>query len=298
MSSMRTVLAALMMLSLGAPAGGQEADPHAGHGDKPMGTDHQAGAGMDHNEPLPAPGAPPEAAFDGPRHAADLTYGTGAMAGSREHLRAEHGAMKFHGVMFDRLEVPMGEEGVDYLWKAQAWYGGDVDKLLIKTEGEGGGTDAAEVQALWNRALTTWFDVQAGVRYEWSPAPDRGYLMLGVHGLMPYRIEVDAAAFLSEEGDLSARFEAEYDLPITQRLVLQPAAEVEVALQDVPERRLGRGITGLELGLRLRYAVAPEFAPYTGVQWERKLGQTADLARLGGDRTHDFFVVAGVNFWF
>jgi copper resistance protein B len=300
MSGVQSVLAALL-LSLGTPGLAQEPDPHAGHGDRPMDAGDEAGAGLDRAESLPPPGAPPEAAFSGPRHAADSTYGNGAMARARQHLRAEHGAMRSYGVMFDRLEVPMGEEGVDYLWEAQAWYGGDLNKLLVKSEGEGRSgaeTDEAEVQVLWKRAVTTWFDVHAGVRYDWSPEPGRGYLVLGVQGLMPYRIEVDAAAFLSEEGDLAARFEAEYDVPITQRLILQPAAEIDVALQEVPERRLGRGLNGLELGFRLRYEVAPEFAPYGGVHWERKLGQTADLARLAGDRTDDVLVVAGVNFWF
>lgn len=285
---MRAILAALAITAAVTPAVAQQMDPHAGHGE-------------DHQPPVPPSGSPPEAAFSGPRHAADLVFDPAAMAGAREQLRAEHGAMKASGVLFDRLEMPIGGNGGDYVWKAQAWYGGDHDKIRIKSEGEGsfdGGADESEVQALWSRAVTTWFDLQAGVRYDWRPEPDRGYLVLGLQGLMPYRFEVDAAAFLSEDGDLSARFEAEYDLLITQRLILRPGTEVKLALQDVPELGLGRGINGVEVGLRLRYEVAPQFAPYAGLQWERKLGQAADLARLAGDSTADLFMSAGVNFWF
>ncbi|HEX2138267.1 MAG TPA: copper resistance protein B [Woeseiaceae bacterium] len=311
---MKTVSAAWMLMLLAMSAAAQQGEPHAGHGAQTPEagdhaghgtqipeTGHHAAHGPAHDEPLPAPGAPPAAAFSGPPHAADRVYGTAAMAEAREHMQMEHGAMKSYGVLFDRLEVPIGDGRAGPVWEAQAWYGGDLDKLRIRSEGDsssGGGADDAEVQALWSRAITTWFDVQAGLRYDWSEGPDRAHLVLGLAGLMPYRFELDGAVFVSDEGDLSARFEADYDLLITQRLILQPAAEVEIALQEVPELRLGRGFNGVELGLRLRYEVAPEFAPYAGLEWERKLGQTADLARLEGDRRQDLSVVAGVSFWF
>lgn len=280
---MRALLA--LAIAVG-PAAAQQVDPHAGH----------------HGEqPLADPGAPPEAAFSGPRHAADLLFDPATMADARRQLRAEHGGMLSWGLIVDRLEVPIGDGGSDYAWEAQGWYGGDTDRIWIKTEGEerfGGATEAVELQALWSHAVTPWFDAQAGVRYDWRPGPDRSYLVLGVQGIMPYLFEVDATAFVSEAGDVSARFEGKYDLPITQRLALQPRAEVDFAFGNVPEVGIRSGIGSVGLGLRLRYEVAPELLPYAGVQWERRPGETADFARRGRASTNDLLVVAGVSFWF
>ena len=275
------------------------ADPHAGHGEDPG----PAAPGEDSASPQPEmpAGTPPEAAFAGPRHAADLLFDPAGMAQARQQLRAEHGGMRAWSLVVERLEVPLGGGGSDYAWEVQGWYGGDVDKLWIKTEGEqslGDAAEEAEVQALWSHALTTWFDVQAGFRYDWRPEPERAHLALGIHGLMPYRFELDAALFLSEDGDPSARVAAEYDLLLTQRLVLQPRGEVEAAFSDVPELQVGHGFSRLELGLRIRYELRPELAPYAGVEWERQLGQTADIARESGARTNEVFVVAGVYFRF
>lgn len=223
------------------------------------------------------------------------------MAKSREQLRAEQGETRTYRVMVDQLEARIHDGRDGYLWDAQGWYGGDIDKLWIKTEGKGRfgeNTEDAELQALWSRAITPWFDFQAGLRYDFRPDPERGYLVVGVQGLAPYFFEIDAAAFLSDEGDVSARFEAEYDLLITQRLVLQPRAEVSLAVQEVRELGIGSGVNDVELGLRLRYEFAPEFAPYVGVGWERKLGETADFARDEGEDVDSFALVAGVRLWF
>lgn len=286
-------------------------DPHAGHG---MGTtqpaapaspaDPHAGHGMgaEAGSAPPPPKAPPTpAAFSGPRHAADGLFDPSAMAGAREQLRSEQGGMTTYRVMIDQLEARIHDGRDGYLWDAQGWYGGDIDKLWIKTEGEGSfgeKTEEAEVQALWSRAITPWFDVQAGLRYDFRPDPERGHLVLGLQGLVPYQFEVDAAAFVSDEGDVSARLEAEYDLLITQRLILQPRAEVNLAAQEVRELGVGSGINDVELGLRLRYEFAREFAPYVGVEWERKLGETADFARDEGEGVDDLFFVTGVRIWF
>src|SRR3546814_463397 len=190
-------------------------DPHAGHD---MGT--KAGSA-----PTPPKAPPPPAAFSGPKHAGDTLFDPSAMAGAREQLRAEQGEMRTYRVMVDQLEARIHDGRDGYLWDAQGWYGGDINKLWIKTEGEGSfgeKLEEAEVQALWSRAITPWFDFQAGLRYDFRPEPERGHLVLGLQGLVPYQFEVDAAAFVSDEGDVSARFEAEYDLLITQRLILQP----------------------------------------------------------------------------
>ena len=306
---MRSLLAMFALAAVAMPAAAQQTPPpHAGHPQEERPPDPHAGHGGDSMPAAPGgygagphAGAPPEAAFAGPRHAADLLFDPGAMAQARRQLRAEHGGMRAWSLLVDTLEVPVGDGGSDYAWKVQGWYGSDVDKLWIKTEGEqslGEAAEEAEVQALWSHALTTWFDVQAGFRYDWRPEPERAHLALGIHGLLPYRFEADAAMFLSEDGDLSARLEAEYDLLLTQRLVLQPRGEVEGGFSDVPEVQVGSGFSRLELGLRLRYELRPELAPYAGVEWERQLGKTADLARETGARTNEIIVVAGVNFRF
>src|SRR3546814_370278 len=219
------------------------ADPHAGHD---MGT----GAGP---APMPPKAPPPPAAFSGPRHAADVLFDPSAMSGAREQLRAEQGAARNYRVMIDQLEARIHDGRDGYLWDAQGWYGGDINKLWIKTEGEGSfgeRTEEAEVQALWSRAITPWFNFQAGLRYDFRPDPERGHAVVGVQGLVPYLFEVDVAAFVSDEGDVSASLEAEYDLLITQRLILQPRAEVNLAVQDVRELGVGSGVNDVELGVR------------------------------------------------
>jgi copper resistance protein B len=248
---------------------------------------------------IPLDETPPPAAFEGPRHAADEIYGEAAMAPARAQLADENGNMTTGMVMLERLEYRGGAHET-YLWDAQAWYGGDIDKLWLKSEGEGEFGDAledADVQALWSRAIGPWFDFQAGVRYTIEPT-SRAHLALGVQGLAPYMFHVDAAAFLSTEGDLTALIEAEFDQKITQRLILQPRVEMEFSAQDVPEFDLGSGITKIEAGARLRYEIAREFAPYVGVGWERKLGRTANIARAEGEGTGGFVAVAGLRAWF
>ena len=267
------------------------ADPHAGH---TMGT-----PGETHAPPV-AP--PPPAAFTGPDHAADGVYGAGEMAGVREELRAGHGAMPTARFTIDRLEHIARGGGDGYVWEdVQFRFGGDIDRLWIKSQGEGTfgeSLESAEVQALWSRAIGPFFDLQAGVRYDFRPRPDRFHLVLGVQGLAPYWFEIDAAAFVSEKGDVTARFEGEHDARITQRLILQPRAELEFSLQDVPELGLGAGLTTAEAGLRLRYEIVPEFAPYVGVQYERAFGDTADFRRLAGEDVGGWSFVAGVRAWF
>jgi len=122
--------------------------------------------------------------------------------------------------------------------------------------------------------------------------------VVGIEGLAPYWFELDAQAFLSNKGDAHLRIEGSYDQRITQRLILQPAAEVNLAAQDVPELGIGSGVSDIELGLRLRYEIAREFAPYVGVNWERKLGGSADYARAAGDGASATSLVMGIRFWF
>ena len=299
------------------PAKGEEAPEmdhsqmdHSDHG--VMGMESAPAAQMDHSQhgamtDKSAPGAAPESAvparaFEGPRHAADAIWGEGAMAPARRQLAKENGGMTTGMVLIERLEARFPTEGGDtgYVWDAQGWYGGDINRFVLKTEGEGefgGDLEDAEIQALYSRAIGPFFDLQAGVRFD--PEPDtRTHLVLGVQGLAPYMFHVDGALFLSDRGDLTARVEGEYDQKITQRLILQPRVEVEFAAQDIPERDIGAGITKIEPGLRLRYEIVREFAPYIGVEYEAKLGETADIARAAGEDPDGVKLLVGLRAWF
>lgn len=284
------------------------ADPHAGHQMQtlPPQTGRDAHAGHDVGAAALSPQAPPiapppPAAFLGPEHAADLVYGDERMAQARADLYEEHGSIETYKILVDQLEAKVrgGRDG--YAWDGQAWYGGDINKLWIKTEGEGafGETvESAEVQALWSRAIDPWFDLQLGVRHDFRPDPERTHLVLGVQGLAPYWFEIDGALFLSDKGDITARFEGEYDLRLTQKLILQPRIEFDLALQDVPEIGVGSGLSTAELGARLRYEIRPEFAPYVGIEYERAFGDTADFRRTAGEDAGGWSLVVGLRTWF
>ncbi|MAX00403.1 MAG: copper resistance protein CopB [Sphingomonas sp.] len=243
---------------------------------------------------------PPAAAGSGPPTAADAIYGADAMAPSRETLRREQGAQKYFWFMADRLEYRAHKGKDGYLWDVQGYYGGDVDKLWFKSEGEGafgGENEQAEVQALYSHAIGPWFDLQTGVRHDFA-GPDRTDAVIGVQGLAPYMFEIDAAAFLSTKGELRGRIEAELDQRITQRLRLQPRAEINLSAQDIRERGVGAGIDTAEIGVRLRYEIAREFAPYIGVEQEWRGGNSADFARARGDDPSVTNFVAGIRLWF
>lgn len=307
---MRWLLLAAAALSA-APAAAQD---HAGHAISSADHSDAEAARVDHGSmerglvnhsavhhgPAAPDSGPPARAFEGPAHAADTIYGAEAMAPARDQLYAMHGGFRSGTIMLERLEARIGDGADGYLWNAQAWYGGDLDRLWIKSEGEGtfgGLLEDAEIQALWSHAIGPWFDLQAGARYDIEPR-GRAHAVLGVQGLAPYMFEIDAAAFLSEKGDLTARAEAEYDQRITQRLILQPRAELSLAAQDVPELDLGAGFSSVEAGLRLRYEIAREFAPYVGVGYEAKLGETAELARAAGEDADGGVLLIGLRVWF
>lgn len=202
----------------------------------------------------------------------------------------------------DRFEYQSNDGNGLYLWDAQGWYGTDFNKFWFKTEGEflpdQNKTEEAQLQLLYSRAITSFFDLQAGVRHDFKPDPSRSFAVLGVQGLAPYWFEVDVATFLSDDGDVSARMEAEYELLLTQRLIAQPRFETNLALQDVEEAGVGSGINNIELGLRLRYEIKREFAPYVGVSWSKLTGDTKDMAQDEGEDTDTVSFVTGIRFWF
>lgn len=136
------------------------------------------------------------------------------------------------------------------------------------------------------------------MRQDIRPRPARTWATLGIEGRAPYQFDVQAAAFLSDKGQLAGRLEGTYDQRITQRLIVQPRAELDLAAQDMPDQRIGSGLSTTELGLRLRYEIRREFAPYVGVSWTWATGRTADYARADGKDTSERSIVAGVRFWF
>jgi copper resistance protein B len=287
------------------PAQTPSPDPHAGHdmramnhGAMPMGPPDISTSADDAGRPARTP--TPVAALSGPVHAADLYFDPAAMAAARDAMRAENGEVRTTAVVIDRLEAGFAHGDATYLWDAQGWTGGDVDRFWWKSEGEGGSDlEEAEVQALYSRAILPFWDLQAGVRQTVRPdLKNTTDLVFGVQGLAPHWFEIDAAVFLSTDGDLSARIEAEYDQRITQRWILQPRAEVTLAASDVPEIEVGSGPGSLELGVRLRYEIRREFAPYAGIEWSRRLGDTRDLVEAGGGEAEDVRFVAGLKAWF
>jgi copper resistance protein B len=201
----------------------------------------------------------------------------------------------------DQLEYRVRHGDDAYGWEAQGWIGGDYDKAWVKTRGEGvmdGEVERAEVQLLYSRTVSAFWDLQLGARYDRNPDPARGYAVVGIQGLAPYWLEIDAAAFLSQEGEAAARIEVDYDLLVTQRLIATSTAELDLSAQDVEDLGVGSGVNGIELGLRLRYEIAREIAPYLGVSWETKVGPTADAARRTGRDVDDVALVAGLRVWF
>jgi copper resistance protein B len=243
---------------------------------------------------------PPPEASSGPLHGADAAIGAEAMAAAREDSAREMGGMGLFWFEADRFEYRARSGKNGYLWDIQSFYGGDIDKLWLKGEGEGTlgeKAEAAEVQALWSRAIDPWWDFQLGLRQDLA-GPNRTHAVVGAQGTAPYDIDIDAALFVSTRGDVTAQFEAEIDQRVTQRLILQLRSELDLSAQDIPALGIGAGLHEAELGLRLRYEVSRQFAPYVGVEYERKFGQSARYARATGEDADETSVVAGVRFWF
>ena len=209
-------------------------------------------------------------------------------------------------VLAEQLEFRVNDEDDLARWEIESWLGGDYNKVWLKTEGEwqtSGSSDGdAEVQLLYGRTIAPFWDFQMGVRQDvlFGSGPDRErtFAVIGVEGLAPYWFELTPALFVSDDGDVSFRLEGTYDLLLTQRLVLQPRVEVNAAFQDARKFGVESGFNDLELGLRLRYEIRRELAPYIGVNWLKKLGDTADLARDEGGDTSAVGFVVGLRLWF
>ncbi len=205
----------------------------------------------------------------------------------------------FGMLLFDRLEWRDLDDVDAQAWEFTAWYGNDYDKLWLKTEGERvESQEEGHIKLAWDRIFARWWSVQSGVRHDFREGPSRNWLDFGVRGLAPYFFEIDAAISFGDQGRTAARFSGEYEMLITQRLILQPELELNWYGKDDPQNGVGSGLADLELGVRLRYELLREFAPYVGVLWERKFGRTADLALHHGEDDSEVVFVAGVRAWF
>ncbi|MFO1505092.1 MAG: copper resistance protein B [Steroidobacteraceae bacterium] len=232
-------------------------------------------------------------------YAADRYFDPKVMAHAREMMREEMGEMRFSKVMLNLAEYLPDSKGDGYRWDAKAWYGGDIHRFVLRTEGEGGsdGVETADVQALYSRAVSRYTDLQVGLRQDIEPH-GRTYASLGAQVLAPFWFDLEGALFLSTQGELLARAEGSYDIRLAQRVVLQPRVELNLAAQDTAATQTGSGLSTAEVGLRLRYEIRREFAPYVGVSWEKRFATTADYWKAAGESTRSTTFVAGLRAWF
>jgi copper resistance protein B len=231
-------------------------------------------------------------------------YAQDAQPGAQKNFGRQpvHDNEIFYTFQGDRLEYQTKEGNDVLLWDVQAWVGTDYDKLYLESEGtwlnDEDDFEEIEVELLYSRNIATFWDLQAGIRHDFEPHPTRTFAALGFQGMAPYWFEVDTTAYISEDGDISAALEIEYDILLNQRLIFQPRFETSIAVQEVEEYGVGEGINSIELGARLRYEIRREFAPYIGVSWHRKIGETENLAEKEDEDTNVTSFVMGIKMWF
>jgi copper resistance protein B len=206
----------------------------------------------------------------------------------------------FAHAIFNQLEGRWNGSNPEFRWDGQGWIGTDYDKLWIKSEGtlSKGALDDGQQQFLYSRAVTTYFDLQGGLRSDLDSRPTRNWAAFGIQGLAPYFFDLEVTGFVSGEGHLAAKLEASYDLLLTQRLILQPQIELNLYSKADRARLVGAGFSDIDTGLRLRYEFDRKFAPYIGVVYQGKFGQTANFARQAGESTGDVRLAFGIRVWF
>jgi copper resistance protein B len=208
---------------------------------------------------------------------------------------------RLHGyLLVDRLEAWDADDGTGTDWEAVGWLGTDLDRLWLRSEGErvDGATEAADLELLYGRAVARWWDLVAGIRHGNGEGPAQTFAGVGVQGLAPQWFEIEATAYVGESGQTAARLEIEYDMLLTNRLITQWQADVDLYGKDDARRGIGSGLSTVEAGVRLRYEYTRRFAPYLGLTWQRAYGDTADLRREQGDEIDDTRLVAGLRIWF
>ncbi|MDY0007655.1 MAG: copper resistance protein B, partial [Spongiibacteraceae bacterium] len=226
-----------------------------------------------------------------------LTAGPYAQAGIKPLTLLDE--RKFWSVLANRLEY---NDAIDAtVFDVQGWYGTTYDRAVVKGEGEvaQGRLQESELQLLWNHAISAYFDTQLGLRFDqYDTGQDRQWLAAGIQGMAPYWFELDITAYLGDRGRSALSMEAEYELLLTQRLILQSRAELNLYGRDDVSNGLGSGLSDLSLGLRLRYEFSRQFAPYIGIEWTDSFGDTADYRQAAGRDISDTQLVAGLRFWF
>jgi len=274
------------------PAGSAQVQSHGRHGSgqesPPAAQDHSA-----HQQPAgkeeSAAGIPPITDRDRAAAFPDL---------KAQHTVHDDGVHYY--VLFDQVEWQAGDGASGASWDTNGWIGKDVNRFWFRTEGdsEAGELGEAQAHALYGRAIHPWWDLVVGVREDFSPGPSRTWAAIGIQGLAPYWFEIEATAYVGESGRTHLRLETEYELLLTNRLVLQPQVELEMYGKSDPARRIGAGLSSIDAGLRLRYEIRREFAPYVGVSWNRKFFGTADFADQAGGDTRGTRVAVGARVWF
>ena len=265
-----------------------------------MGGMNQGSGTMDQRDMTMQGGSAPPDARDPHAYSGGYTLDSRpyALPGPRQlRLSDEH---SFGALRVDRLERVTTRDGNATAYDAQAWFGRDYDRLVLKAEGDAarGKLQDARTEVLWGHAVATFWDTQLGVRYDSGVGPERGWLAFGIQGLAPYWFEVDATAYVGNGGRTALRLGAEYELLLTQKLILQPRIEVNVYGRRDEARDIGSGLSDGAAGLRLRYEITRQVAPYVGVEWAGKFGESADFARAAGEKRSETRWVAGVRFWF
>lgn len=205
-----------------------------------------------------------------------------------------------HYVLIDRLEVWDADHGSGLAWDGRAWLGTDLDRVWLRSEGErsDGATENAGIEVLYGRSISPWWDLVAGIRHDFEPGDAQDFAAVGLVGLAPQKFEIEATAYLGEHGQTALRFEAEYELLLSNRWILQPRIEAELHGRDDLRRSVGTGLGTAEAGIRLRYEVTRQFAPYLGIVHERAFGRTARFQREAGEDARDTRLVAGIRVWF
>lgn len=291
MSLLRTIALAAASLAVSWPVAAQ----HTGHdhGQKPPAAEKKTEQADPHAGHDMAPPALPS--FIPPLTDADRAAAFPDVEGHTVH----DDEVNFLALA-DELEWQGGQGAAGFVWKGRGWVGKDRDRLWFRTEGESesGGLESAEVHLLYGRAISPWWDVVAGVRQDLRPGDPQTWAAFGVQGLAPYWFEVEATAYVGGSGRTRFTFETEYELLLTNRLILQPLVELDVHGKDDRERGVGAGLSEIETGLRLRYEIRREVAPYVGVTWHRKTFGTADLARGAGERVSGARVAVGLRLWY
>lgn len=203
-------------------------------------------------------------------------------------------------VLLDQLEYAYSAHGNSEFIDGQAWYGKNLEKLWVKAEGEvsRGRLSDLRTEALWDHATTAYWSTQLGVRHDFGVGPDRTWAAFGVQGLAPYWFDTEATLYVGEGGRTAARLESEYEELLTQKLILQPKVELNLYGRDDPQRAIGAGLSDAEFGLRLRYEIQRQIAPYIGIVYRQRYGHTADFVRARGEQADDLQFVVGLHAWF